>query len=182
MSRSPRVFCSLYSEFLKFHFLKSKHVLFWGHSLVWGLDGALRHGELRLGASRASAYTSSEELEGSHEEAQGKKQEEQLHSKQVLNNRDKDNTLQRYHKDNMGIGCNFQNPWDCNMQSCLPLMEMMRVAIKWTICGFSYLLLQPHHLPWKHSPSLLKMSVHISCCKWPQLFTATTQPLVFLYL
>lgn len=147
MSRSPRVFCSLFSEHLKFHFFKTKHVLQWGHCLVWRQDGALKHGGLRLGVSRASVYTSSEKFEDSHEEAQGKKWVEQPQAKQILNNRDKDSTLQRYLKDNVGIGYNFRNPWDCNMLSCLPLMEVMRVVIKWTICGFSYLLLQPHHLP-----------------------------------
>lgn len=147
MSRSPRVFCSLYSEYLKFHFFKTKHVLLWGHCLVWGQDGALKHRRLRLRVSRASAYTSSEEFEDSHEEAQGKKWGEQPHAKQILNNRDKDSTLQRYLKDNVGIGCNFRKPWDCSMLSSLPLMEVMKVVIKWTICDFSYLLLQPHHLP-----------------------------------
>lgn len=147
MPRSPTVFCSLCSEFLKFHFFKAKHILLWGHCLVWGQDGTLKNGGLRLGVSRTSAYAFSEESEDSHEEAQSTKQMEQPHAKQILNNRDKDNTLQRYLKDNMGVGCNFRNLWDCNMPSCLPLMEAMRAVIKWTIYGFPYLLLLPHHLP-----------------------------------
>lgn len=99
------------------------------------------------GSEQNFSYTSSEEFEDSHEEAQSTKQVEQPHAKQILNNRDKDNTLQRYLKDNMGVGCNFRNLWDCNMLSCLPLMEAMRAVIKWTIYGFPYLLLLPHHLP-----------------------------------
>ncbi|KAI1240034.1 hypothetical protein IHE44_0011480 [Lamprotornis superbus] len=39
-----------------------------------------------------------------------KKQVEQPHANQILNNREKDNTLQRYLKDSMGVGCNFRNP------------------------------------------------------------------------
>lgn len=57
----------------------------------WGW-WTLKHRGLRLGASRVSAYTSSEEFEDSHEEAQGTKQVEQPHAKQILNTRDKDNT------------------------------------------------------------------------------------------
>lgn len=61
------------------------------------------------GSEQNFSYTSSEEFEDSHEEAQSTKQVEQPHAKQILNNRDKDNTLQRYLKDNMGVGCNFRN-------------------------------------------------------------------------
>lgn len=136
----PRVFCSLCSEFLKFQFFRTKHVLFWGHSLVWGQDGALKHEE-------PAELQPQRRLRTLMRKVKAKKQVEQPHAKQILNSRDKDNTLQRCLKDNVGIGCNFRNPWDCTTPSCLPLMEMMRVVIKWIICVFSYLLLQPHHLP-----------------------------------
>jgi len=67
---------------------KTEHVLLFVHCPVWGQDGALKHVGLRLGPSRISAYTSSEEFEDSHVEPQSKQQMKQPHAKQSISSRD----------------------------------------------------------------------------------------------
>lgn len=172
--RSSRRCCSPYSEFLKFHLFKTKHVFVLcalpGLGARWSTHV---HVGLSLWASRISPYTSSEEFEVFPVEAQSKQRMKKPCAKQSLSSSDEDsNAPKMYLKGNLGRGCSIRNLWDCNRLSCLPLMGVIRAVIKWTSCGI--------HTP-TYCCNQITLSqttkddcVHISNCKWPWSSTATT--------
>lgn len=131
------------------------------------------HMGLRLGASRISPYTSSEEFQDFSAEAQSKHKMKKPCAKQSLSTRHEDNSaLQMYLKGLLGTGCSIRNPWDCNRLSCLPLTGVKRAVIKWTrhdihtpTCCCNQITL---------SQTIKDDCVHISNSKLPWLLTATT--------